>query len=137
MKKEKIFYDDERFKVTNRYLKTPRKTYQLNRIEKVSIVRDALFMGLAVSLGLILFSMVFGQYLKPLEVKIIMLLPALILWGSLRVGTLYITSKALAEPAMIWDISVLYKVRDALDQAIQTEGSGARKLDYEEDEDET
>ncbi|MEM7619988.1 MAG: hypothetical protein AAF228_05935 [Pseudomonadota bacterium] len=128
---ENIYYDDGRFKVTDKYLKTPRKTYQISRIEKVSIVRDIFFMGLVPTLALLGFSWQFGAYFYPIEAKIILLIPAIILYTTFRFGTLYITSKALGEPAVIWKYDILVNVREALDKAMHQNGDNELTYDDE------
>lgn len=128
-KRVPTYYDDGRFRVTANSFTTPRKTYRMSRIEKVSVRRDPFFFALALS---VLFWGLYWQFqdlLYPHEKNIIA-------WGSFialavtgNASILYIESKALAEPAAIAWNKTLRKLRRALDEVLE-DREALRDEDY-------
>ena len=65
-RKEVVYYEDGRFFVSNRNLKTPRKTFRVARIEKLALRRDPFFICLPIIALLVAFAVRFDGYLYEL-----------------------------------------------------------------------
>jgi len=90
---EPVFYRGGGFEVTDRLLKTPRRTYALGKIEYVSVTRPLLIFLGGPALGLLGVAVSFRRYLFPGEITVITIgcVAALIagfLFATLRVHSL-------------------------------------------------
>lgn len=116
-----VFYSGGGFEVSETLLRTPRKTYALERIEYVSVQRPlAFFVGLPAA-GLIGFTLGFWRYLSGTEAALLIGGSALAIAGAFCVGTLRVHSMALRddEVAMSFGlIGTLRAVRMAVEQAM-------------------
>lgn len=116
-----VFYSGGGFEVSETLLRTPRKTYALERIEYVSVQRPlAFFVGLP-SAGLIGFVFGFWRYLSALEAGLLIGGSSLAIAGAFCVGTLRVHSMALRddEVAMSFGlIGQLRHVRAAVERAM-------------------
>jgi len=116
-----VFYEGGGFRVTRTLLKTPRKTYALQRIEYVSLRRGLLALTGLPALGLLGFTLAFWRYLYAGE-------KAALLAGTLgalalawQVGTLRVHSLALRDgelAASLASMRRLRAVRDAVEAAM-------------------
>lgn len=133
---EKILYHDTLFTVTDHYVRTPRKTYQMNRIEKISVSHGLLYFGLYICAFIIMFYTAFAPLFTPMEAKVTLLLPVVILLILGRIATLYVTSKALAEPAVTWSSGTIYAIREAIETAMRNSHAPRDNIaHHDEDED--
>ncbi len=114
-----VLYEDSRFLVTTKLLRTPRKTYQISRIEKTEVRRTALPFVLPISLALLCFYFWAARWMYWYEEVGAVVIALSILILAWLVGTLSIHSKALGEIATIDRVRRLQKVRAAVDDAIQ------------------
>lgn len=134
-----VYYRDAEFLVTAAKVKSPRKTYRVDKIEKVSIRRDLYFISLAFSGLVFLFLLRFGHvFLSPV--------PFIIFWMAIvatyvakQISMLFITSKAVSEFAFIGLNDRLEKVREGIERAMHKEdkddGLGAGDGDSAESDD--
>lgn len=117
--KEVVYYDSGKVFVSDTTLRTPRKTFRLNRIEKLALRRDPLFFALPICIPLIVFGYGFFEYLYIYEMLIIFCGSALILFLAYNVGILFVESKAVSEPALVSKLSTLREVRIAVEDAME------------------
>lgn len=115
---EHIYYDDGKFSVTDRNLKTPRKTYRIASLEKIGLRRDPVYFALALSLPMLGLLYAFNNFLYDYERIALVAIPAFLLLVTSRLGILFVESKALAEMAAMASIGRLRAVREAVEAAI-------------------
>lgn len=131
-RKEVVYYEDGRFFVSNRNLKTPRKTFRVARIEKLALRRDPFFICLPIIALLVAFAVRFDGYLYDHEKIIIYGVSAAGFFITKNLAILFVESKAVSEPAAIGSINTLRKVRHAVEDAIDDHHD---EQDYSEDAD--
>lgn len=124
-REEHVYFDNGKFIVSDRNLKTPRKTYRLGRIEKIGLRRDPFYFALALCIPAIGLLLAFNNYLYNYERVILIVGPLAALYVTSRLGVLYVESKALADMAAIAPISTLRTVRAAVEEAIDDIHDGA------------
>lgn len=118
---EPVFYRGGGFEVTERLLKTPRKTYALPQVEYVSVQRPLLLFAGLPSVGVIGFAFAFQRYLLAQEmaaligVSVFMLIVAA-LFGTLRVHSLAVRDDEVARS--FGPVHRLRRVRLAVEQAM-------------------
>lgn len=116
-----VFYEGGGFRVTETLLRTPRKTYALERVEYVSVQRPlVLFVGLPAA-GLIGFTFGFWRYLHLSEAVTLVAVSACAIAASLAFGVLRVHSLALRddEVAMSFGpVARLRSVRAAVERAM-------------------
>ncbi|MCB0214226.1 MAG: hypothetical protein KDJ52_33110 [Anaerolineae bacterium] len=117
-KEEVIYYQSRKFLVSNKQLRTPRKTYRIFRIEKISLRRDILYFSLPICLLVGLFIYNFNGFLYREEILAVGVVIFLVLSLSFYLGVLHVESKAISEPAAISSIKELRKVRAAVENAM-------------------
>lgn len=115
---ENIYYDDGKFIVTDKNLKTPRKTYRLSRIEKISLRRDPFYFALAIALPLLGFLWAFNGLLYQGERIALVVIPLVLVGLTARLGVLYVESRTLGEMAALAQMTKLRDVRQAVEDAI-------------------
>lgn len=131
--KKTIYYQDAQFLVTSSKARAPRKTYRVDKIEKVSLRRDPFFISIAITLFAVLFALKFGR--KDTELPTIILSFSIATSYFLRkFGLLYITSKAISELAFIGLYDRLENVRDAIELSMHKEDNGIYLLDEDEND---
>jgi len=109
---KKIYYI-----VTERQFKTRKKTYKISKIEKTEIRRNFIFL-LPIALLSLIFTYKFWDYLYTGEVFFIISASIITGIASILLGTLYVYSKALGEPALFNFIPVLRRVRNEVDDVM-------------------
>ncbi len=92
---EAVFYRGGGFEVTERLLRTPRRTYALARIEYVSMTRPLLLFLGGPALGIMGVVYSFRRYLLEVEIATILALCIAILIAAFLFGTLRVHSLAL------------------------------------------
>lgn len=133
-KRHKKTFKKPFYVVTERQFKTKKKTYKISKIEKTEIRRNFIVF-FPISILSLLFTYKFWNYLYTNEVIFIISLSLIVGFASLLLGTLYIYSKALGEPAIFNFIPVLRKIRNEIDEAMFTlEEKEALKKDVDIDD---
>jgi len=112
------YFDNGKFVVTDRNLKTPRKTYRVSTIEKIALRRDPLYFALAVCVPMIGLLFAFNDYLYNYERVILGGGSLLLIFLTARLGILFVESKALAEMAAVAPMATLRQVREAVEHSI-------------------
>lgn len=126
---DSVFFRGHGFEVTDRLLRTPRKTYLIPQIEYVSVQRPLLHFLLPPAIGLIVFAAVFRRYLFTGEILVVVAICAVAIVVAFLFGTLRVHSLALRdeEVAMSFGlVSTLKDVRRAVENAM---ASRERKVD--------
>ena len=124
------YFENKSYLVDSIQFRGPRKTYRINRIEKVSLRRDPAYIIVGIAILLFLF-----------EVKYDLIsgwIISIIYFGVLgtvseaafkNLGVLFIETKALSEMAAFGDLKTMRAVREAIEKAL-------RDHDTNDDEDE-
>lgn len=124
----KEIYLNTRFKVTERLLSTPRRTYQISKIEKTEVRRALLPIFLPFIIILPIFSFRFSPWLYWYEELSLFAVSLLLSIIGILFGTLNIQSKAVNETAAIGLIKTLKEVRVAVDSAIDARDRAIENL---------
>lgn len=114
------------FVVTETLLRTPRKTYRLDRIEYVAVERTFFVFAVLPAFALLGIALRFWRYLLPVEAFVLVVLPLLALTITWRVGTLKVHSLALRgndDTRSIGRIATLRGVWAAVDQTMASRAS--------------
>lgn len=132
-----VYYEDRDFLITSSKAKSLRKTYRIDKIEKVSLRRDPFYIMLAVTIFIGLFIVRFGAVNFPLQVYLLMLFCAVVTFISSYFGLLFVTSKAISELGFIGVYERLADVRLAIEKSMHKEDpdDGMASNDDEEQED--
>lgn len=118
---EAIFFYGGGFEVTDRVLRTPRKTYALKNIEFISVERPLALFLLPPVIGLISFALVFRRYLFTGEIVTLVCVCALAATVALLFGTLRVHSLALRDQEVgstLGLVTTLKQVRRAVEKAM-------------------
>lgn len=116
-----VYYRDAEFLVTAAKVKSPRKTYRVDKIEKVSVRRDLYFISLAFSGLVLLFLLRFGHvFVSPIPF-VIFWIAVVATYVTKQISMLFITSKAVSEFAFIGLSDRLDKVREGIEKAMHQE----------------
>lgn len=115
-----VYYQDEKFLVSERQLKGPRKTYKIRNIEKISLRRDPFYFALAFCVPLVGFAIQFNWLLYWYEIAVIGGLLGIVLPATFNLGVLFVESKALSggDMAAIGNLKTLRTVREAVEAAV-------------------
>ncbi|MCR5858267.1 DUF6232 family protein [Mesorhizobium sp. J428] len=116
-----VYFRGGGFEVTDRLLRTPRKSYAIDRIEYVSVGRPLLFFAGLPATGLIGFALVFRRYLLASEIVTLTGVSIAAIGLALLFGTLRVHSLALRDDEVAMNfgpLSRLRQVRTAVEQAI-------------------
>lgn len=116
-----IIYRGGGFEVSDRLLRTPRKTYLIPQIEYVAVQRPLLYFLLPPALGLLGFATVFACYLYTNEIVTLVAVSAVagvvaFLFGTLRVHSLALRDDEVAMSVGL--VSTLKEVRRAVEDAM-------------------
>ena len=114
-----IYYKDSRLMVADNLFRTPRRSYRISDIEKVTIRRPLFWMSIPLAIGSFMLLSEYSVYLyqdeKYMCLAMFTLVP-LILWN---IGTLSVTSKSYTnDDAITWLMPNLNKARNALENHI-------------------
>jgi len=116
-----IFFSGGGFTVTDRLLRTPRKTYSIHRIEYVSVERPLLLFALPPVIGLIGFAAIFHRYLYMGEIITLIGVCMIAVTIAFFLGTLRVHSLALRDSEIASSlglVTTLRKVRLAVEKAM-------------------
>lgn len=125
---ETIFFDGRGFKVSDRLLTTPRKTYAMGQIEFVSVERPLLFFVIPPALAVIGFAMIFVRYLYAGEIVTLIAFCGFAIIAALTIGTLRVHSLALRDDEVaisFGPMSTLRQVRKGVEAAMTARLYGA------------
>lgn len=113
-------FEGDGFKVTDRILKTPRRTYELKNVELVSVKQPLLLLCGGIGLGLIGFTLAFFRYLYIFEIVTLITIAIAAILGSALIGTLKVHSLAMRgdEGTLYGRITTLRAVKDAVSHAL-------------------
>jgi len=114
-----VYYKSGKLLVSNNLFRTPRRSYRISDIEKVTIKRPLFWIGVPIAIGSFMMLTEFSAYLyeeeKYICIALFSLLP-LILWN---IGTLSVTSKSYAnDDAITGFMPSLRNAREALENRI-------------------
>lgn len=115
-----VLFEGDGFRVTDRILKTPRRTYELKNVELVSVKQPLLLLCGGVGIGFIGFTAAFFPYLYTGEVLTLIALAVGMIIASAMVGTLKVHSLAMRgdEGTLYGRIGTLRAVKEAVSQAL-------------------
>ena len=116
-----VLFSGRGFEVTDRLLRTPRKSYAINRIEYVAVERPLLLFVVPPALGLIGFIGIFRRYLFTGEIVTLGIACALAIAAALLFGTLKVHSLALRDSEIASSlglVTTLRQVRRAVEKAM-------------------
>ena len=118
---EPVLYEGGGFVVTRSFIKTPRKTYAVKRIEYVSVRRTPLLLAAIPAIGFLGFAIGFWRYLYAGELLVLIGGSLTALSVAWQVGTLRVHSLALKDGELATSlarIGRLKAVRDAVETAM-------------------
>lgn len=118
---EAVFFDGRGYRVSDRLLKTPRKTYAMAQIEFVSVERPLLLFVVPPAVALMGFAAIFGRYLYVGEIATLAAVCGVAVLVALLFGTLRVHSLALRDNDVTGSfglLSTLRQVRRAVEKAI-------------------
>lgn len=118
---ELVFFEGGGFTVTERLLRTPRKTFALAQVEYVSVQRPLLLFAGLPAAGLIGFALLFRRYLLAEEIGVLVGMSALAILAAFLFGTLRVHSLALRDQELGTSYGLivrLRRVRGAIEQAM-------------------
>src|SRR5688572_13815802 len=129
MAEARVLFRSKRFTVTDKILRTPRKTYALQEVDYVQVKRPLFMLSLGLGALLLAWAAVFWDLLYFQERAFLVLGVLITIAAASRVGTLVVHSLSLRggdlEDAIIWDITTVRAVRAALDEAMLTKGGSS------------
>lgn len=124
-----VLFEGGGFSVTDTLLRTPRKTYRLDRIEYVSVQRSFFVFAVLPAFALLGIAFRFWRYLLLGEALVLIGLPILVLAVTWQVGTLKVRSLALrgddGTRSVGW-IPRLRAVRTAVEDSMASRRAGER-----------
>ena len=114
-----VYFNNGKLLVADNLFRTPRRSYRISDIEKVTIKRPLFWLGVPLAIGSFLLLSEYSAYLyqeeKYICIAMFTALP-LLLWN---IGTLSITSKSYTnDDAITWFMPSLKKARYALEDRI-------------------
>ena len=124
------FYREGGWLVTDTILRTPKKSFDVSRIESVAVRRNVFHLAAAPGVGMFLLALAFWPYLYGGERLFLTLGPVVCLVLAWNVGTIRVDSLALRddEGGVIYGRhSRLMAVREAVEQAIEARRTLARE----------
>lgn len=118
-----VYFNNGKLLVADNLFRTPRRSYRISDIEKVTIKRPMFWMGIPLAIGSFLMLSEYSAYLyqneKYICIAMFTIVP-LILWN---IGTLSVTSKSYTnDDAITWFMPSLKKAREALEARIIAQG---------------
>lgn len=118
----KIYHDDMQWQVTDRLVRTPKKTFSLDKVEAVSLKRTFFLLAAAPAIGGILLTLLWWRYLYFGEILFLLIASILALAVSFQFGTLKVDALALKDDeggTVYGRFAHLAVIRDAIELAMQ------------------
>lgn len=118
----KTYYENDAWRVTDRIVRTPRKTFALEKIDGVSLKRSFFILAFAPAIGGVALTLLWWRYLYVEEIGVALGVSIATLLLSFRFGTLKVEALSLNsdEDGIVFDrFSHLATIRDAIELAIQ------------------
>lgn len=113
-------FNGQGFVVTDKILRTKRRTYDLKNVEYVSVHQPLLVILGVIGLGLILFTVSFYRYLYGWEIFTMLAVSIISVGLATFVGSMRVHSIALRDEQtpLFGDVRTLRKVKEAVEQVI-------------------
>lgn len=118
----KTYHNDQNWRVTERLVKTPKKTFSLEKVEAVSLKRTFFLLAAAPSLGGIALTFLWWRYLYLGEIVFLLIASIVALVVSFQFGTLKVDTLALKDDeggTVYGRFAHLATIRDAIELAMQ------------------
>lgn len=118
----KIYHNDPQWQVTDRLVRTPKKSFSLDRVEAVSLKRTFFLFAAAPAIGGILLTILWWRYLYLGEIAFLLIASTLALIISFQFGTLKVDALALKDDeggTVYGRFAHLAIIRDAIELAMQ------------------
>ena len=113
-----LFHTD-RITVTKKLVRTPRKTYRMADIEKITLKRSVFLMSVPLSIGSIAMIFEYHRYLYNIELLLCLFNGLALPFITWKIGTLSVTSKSLRDDdAVTGYMPTLIKAREAIESVI-------------------
>lgn len=116
-----VFYKGGGWEVTHRLVRTPKKSFDVGKIESVSLKRNLFLMCALPAVGMAGWALAFWRYLYIAEHVMLIGIPLIVLAATWQVGTLKVDSLALRDDeggTIYGRFSRLLQVRRAIEQAM-------------------
>lgn len=122
----KTYFEQGEWLVTSELLRTPKKTFTLEKLEGVSLRRNLFLMMGAPAIGILLLTLLFLRYLYPGEIAFLLCVSVFTLGISYNVGVFKVEALSLRdeEGGIVYGwFSHLNEVRAALEKAFEERGA--------------
>lgn len=126
----KVYYEGGGWQVSDSLVRTPKKTFSLERLEAVSLKRTFFLITFMPAFGGIMLSGLWWRYLFISEIITTLSLSAIALYVSFQLGTLKVDAISLKDDeggTVYGFFNRLSDVRDAIEQAMQDRESSVRR----------
>lgn len=126
----KVYYEGGGWQVSDSLVRTPKKTFSLERLEAVSLKRTFFLITFMPAVGGIMLSGLWWRYLFISEIITTLSLSAIALYVSFQLGTLKVDAISLKDDeggTVYGFFNRLSDVRDAIEQAMQDRESSVRR----------
>jgi len=125
----KTYYDGGGWQVTNSLIRTPKKSFSLNRLEAVSLKRSFFLLASMPAIGGLVLTALWWRYLFPGEIMLILSSSIAALIISFQFGTLKVDALSLKDDeggTVYGRFARLAAVRDAIELAMQERDQASR-----------
>lgn len=127
----KIYFNSDHWKVTDSLVRTPKKSFSLEKLDAVSLKRTFFLFVVAPATGSILITLFWWRYLYAGEIAFILIAALTSLIFSFQFGTLKVDALSLKDDeggTVYGRYSHLALVRDAIELAMQESHSTAGEV---------
>lgn len=123
-----VYFNNGKLMVADNLFRTPRRSYRISDIEKVTIKRPLFLLGIPLAIGSFMMLSEYSAYLYSHEKYICLAMFTIfpiLLWN---IGTLSVTSKSYTnDDAITWFMPSLKKARYALEERIIAQGTESKE----------
>lgn len=116
------YYSDRDWQVTDSIVRTPRKTFSLDKLEAVSLKRTFFLFTVGPAVGCIIITLLWWKYLYVAEIITLLTASIIALIASFQFGALKVDALSLKDDeggTVFGRFNQLALVRDAIEQAMQ------------------
>lgn len=127
---KKVYYEGGGWQVSDSLVRTPKKTFSLERLEAVSLKRTFFLITFMPAVGGIMLTGLWWRYLFISEIITTLILSAIALYVSFQLGTLKVDAISLKDDeggTVYGFFNRLSDVRDAIEQAMQDRENSVRR----------